>query len=120
MKAPLEKHVQRAVIDYLHARGITTAHVPNGSVLAGDARARAMQVSALKANGMRPGFPDLIAIASGGRCGFIEVKREGEKLGEAQVHWAGALEHLGHKHAVVRSVDDVIETLERWGWDIVL
>jgi hypothetical protein len=113
---PLEKIVQRDVIAYLHARGITTAHVPNGSVLAGDAKARAMQVNALKKAGMRVGFPDLICLASGGRVGFMEVKREGEKLGENQIHWAGALEHLGHHFAVVRSVADAEETLSRWGW----
>lgn len=115
-KQPLEKVVQQSVIAFLHGRGITTAHVPNGSVLAGDAKARAMQVNALKKNGMRVGFPDLICLASGGRTGFMEVKREGEKLSENQIHWAGALEHLGHNFAVVRSVEDARETLEQWGW----
>ena len=114
---PLEKVVQREVIAYLHARGIATAHVLNGSVLAGDAKARAMQVNALKKAGMRVGFPDLICIASGGRTGFMEIKREGEKLGEHQIHWAGALEHLGHNFAVVRSVADAEETLVKWGWE---
>jgi hypothetical protein len=113
---PLEKDIQTAIIGYLHARDITTVAVPNGSVLAGDGRARAMQMAALKRSGLRPGFPDLIALASGGRCGFMEVKREGEKLREDQVHWAGALEHLGHNHAVVRSIDDAQAALKRWGW----
>lgn len=113
---PLEKQVQQAVIAYLHTRNIETAHVPNGSVLAGDARARAMQVNALKKNGMRVGFPDLILIASNGRVGFMEVKREGEKLGENQIHWRGTIEGLGHCHAVVRSVEDAVETLTKWGW----
>jgi hypothetical protein len=113
---PLEKSIQRSVIAYLRARGIDAVHVPNGSVLAGGPKERAMQVNALKANGMRPGFPDLICIASGGRVGFMEVKREGEKQSEAQMHWQGGLEFLGHKYAVVRSIDDAAETLERWGW----
>lgn len=116
-RQPLEKNIQRSVIAYLHARGVTTAHVPNGSVLAGGPRERAMQVNALKANGMRPGFPDLVCIASQGRVGFMEIKREGEKLAEAQIHWAGALEFLGHKIATVRSIEDAAETLEKWGWD---
>jgi hypothetical protein len=75
-----------------------------------------MQMNSLKADGLRAGFPDLICIASGGRCGFMEIKREGEKLGENQIHWAGALEHLGHQHAVVRSIEDAAETLQKWGW----
>ena len=113
---PLEKHIQRAVLADLRARGLTAVHVPNGSVLAGGPRERAMQVNALKANGMRPGFPDLIVLNTDGRAGFFEVKREGEKMSEAQVHWAGSLEFLGFKHAVVRSVEDVAETLQQWGW----
>lgn len=115
-RQPLEKHIQQDVIAYLHARGITTAHVPNGSVLAGDAKARAMQVNALKRNGMRVGFPDLILIASGGRTGFFEVKRKGETLSEQQVHWQGSLEHLGHHHAVVRDITDAANALNAWGW----
>jgi hypothetical protein len=113
---PLERDIQRSVIAYLHTLGIETAHVPNGSQLAGNAVSRARQVNALKLDGMRPGFPDLICLASGGRTGLMEVKREGEKLSEAQTHWAGALEHLGHNHAVVRSIDDAQAALKRWGW----
>ena len=115
-RQPLEKHIQRAVLDYLRARGIVIAHVPNGSVLAGGPRERAMQVNALKANGMRPGFPDLILLTSDARVGFMEVKREGEKQSEAQLHWQGALEFLGHHYAVVRSIEDAAETLTTWGW----
>lgn len=113
---PLEKHIQRSVISYLRARGIDAVHVPNGSVLAGGPKERAMQVNALKSNGMKVGFPDLVCIASHGRVGFMEVKREGEKLSEAQNHWHGALEFLGHKIATVRSIEDAAETLQRWGW----
>lgn len=116
MSRPLEKHIQRSVLAYLRARGITTAHVPNGSVLAGGPRERAMQTNALKANGMRPGFPDLVLMHSQGRVGFMEVKREGEKQSEAQMHWQGTLEFLGHRYAVVRSIDDAAETLTAWGW----
>ena len=114
--APLEKTIQRSVIAYLKARDITTVHVPNGSVLAGGPRERAMQTNALKAMGMRPGFPDLVLLGRNGRVGFMEVKREGEKQSEAQIHWHGALEYLGHRYAVVRSIEDAAETLERWGW----
>lgn len=36
------------------------AAIPNGALLAGDARRRAGQVAKLKREGMRPGMPDLI------------------------------------------------------------
>lgn len=113
---PLERAIQRSVIAYLNARGIATAHVPNGSVLAGNARQRAMQMNSLKSDGLRIGFPDLILIHTDARVGFMEVKREGEKLGENQIHWRGALERLGHKWACVRSIEDAQETLKEWGW----
>lgn len=113
---PLERTVQRNILAYLKVRGFATAHIPNGAVLAGDAKARAMQVNALKANGMRPGFPDLCVMHSLGRVGFLEVKREGEKLRPEQEQWRDALATLGHKYAVVRSVEDVRETLLEWGW----
>ena len=84
--------------------------------MAGTASQRARQMNALKADGLRVGFPDLILIHSKGRVGFMEVKREGEKLGENQIHWAGSLEYLGHNIALVRSIDDAKDALAKWGW----
>lgn len=112
---PLEKTIQRSVLAYLAARGITAVHVPNGSVLAGGPRERAMQMNALKRNGLRPGFPDLLLLKAG-RVGFFEVKREGEKLSSDQEHWRDALKAIGFDWQVVRSIEDAEETLLEWGW----
>ncbi len=121
MKAPrpLEKHIQRSVLNYLDALRIYAAAVPNGSVLAGDGRARAIQSNALKASGMRPGFPDLILVQrtdQGSRVGFFEVKREGEKLRPEQEAFRDLCEDWRLPFAVVRSVQDAQETLIAWGW----
>ncbi len=119
MNAPLEKDVQKSVLDYLAAQRIYAAAIPNGSVLAGDARARAMQSNALKRSGMRPGFPDLILIqrtADGSRVGFFEVKREGGKMSPEQIAFSDQCTDWRLPFAVVRSVDDARETLVQWGW----
>lgn len=119
MNAPLEKDVQKAVLDYLAAKRIYAAAVPNGSVLAGDAKARAIQSNALKRSGMRPGFPDLILIKrddQGARVGFMEVKREGGKMSPEQIAFADQCSDWRLPFAVVRSVQDAEETLAQWGW----
>lgn len=116
---PLEKDVQKSVLDYLAALRIYAAHVPNGSVLAGDAKARAMQSNALKRAGMRPGFADLILIrrtADGHAVGMMEIKREGGKLEPSQEAFRDLCEDWRMPFAVVRSVDDAKETLQEWGW----
>jgi len=116
---PLEKHIQRDVVAWLRSHRIFVAAVPNGSVLAGDQRARAMQSAALKRSGMFPGFADLILvqrIQDGARVGFFEVKREGEKLRKEQEDFADLCTDWRLPFAVVRSVDDAKETLTQWGW----
>lgn len=117
--APLEKDIQRAVLQYLDALRIYAHHSPNGSVLAGDARARAMQSNALKKAGVRPGYPDLTLIkrdTPGARVGFFEVKREGGKLSPEQVAFRDLCEDWRLPFAVVRSVEDARESLVEWGW----
>lgn len=115
MRQP-ERQIQRAIRRYLNGMGYRTVAVPNGSQLAGGPVSRAKQMSALKLDGLTPGFPDLIVFASGGRVGFIEVKAEDGRMSEEQItvrHWMQA---EGHKHSVCRSIDDVTDTLKTWGW----
>lgn len=111
-----EAGVQRMIRAYLAARGIESVHVPNGAVLAGDARARGMQMSKLKEQGLKLGFPDLIAFSRKGHIGFIEVKSEGGRLSPEQKSCHEWLIVLGHKVSVCRCIEDVEETLELWGW----
>ncbi len=116
---PLEREVQRTVVNYLKALRIYVAAVPNGSVLAGDAKARAMQSNSLKRTGMTPGFPDLILIKPSSivaQVAFMEIKREGEKLRPEQEAFRDLCEDWRLGFAVVRSVEDARETLIEWGW----
>jgi uncharacterized protein YkwD len=100
----------------LRKYGIEPVAVPNGAVLAGAARDRAIQMNSLKRQGLKVGFPDLLAIATDGRIGFIEVKCEGEKLTDTQLAVHKWLASIGHRVTVCRSIADVRETLAIWGW----
>lgn len=114
MKA--ESVVQMAVRQQLKAYGFESVAVPNGSVLAGNPAARARQTNAMKRDGMLPGFADLIVFGSGGRVAFVEVKREGTYQTPSQKACQAWLESLGHLYTVMRSSDDVQETLQKWSW----
>ena len=111
-----ETALQIAIMAEMRKHGVEPVHVPNGAVLAGDARSRAIQMNSLKRAGLKVGFPDLIAIAPKGQIGFVEVKCEGEQLSDKQKAVHEWLIVFGHKVAVCRSVEDVRETFELWGF----
>ena len=100
----------------LALRGFDSVAVPNGAVLRGDKLQRARQMQALKRDGLRPGFADLIVYGNGGRIGHIEVKCEGKYQQPAQRQCQEWLTGMGHLYAVCRSQEDVDETLREWGW----
>ena len=111
-----ETALQRLLRGHLAGKGYRTVAVPNGAVLRGDGRERAIQMANLKRDGLCVGFPDLIVFADAGRIGFIEVKCEGEKLRDTQIEVRDWLTDLGQRVAVCRSLADVDETLAGWGW----
>lgn len=111
-----ESRLQRAIVDYLAKTGYRAVHVPNGSKLAGTPEQRARAGARLKADGMVPGWPDLLVYGAGGRIGHIEVKAEGSYQQDTQKACERWLKGRGHLYAVCRSIDDVDETLRQWGW----
>lgn len=119
MKAPplSEAQIQHQVRSYLAAVSIDAVHVPNGAVLAGDGKARAIQSNALKKAGVLPGMADLILFdRRARRVGFIEVKSAKGTVSEAQERFADLAAVWGWPYAVVRSVDDTQAALDQWGW----
>jgi len=110
-----ESVIQRAVIKRLSALGYIAASVPNGSHLAGDKMARVRQMASMKADGLMPGFPDLVVIGKG-RVGFMEVKTDVGKLSPAQNMARKILEDKGQRWACVRSQDEAVDALKQWGW----
>lgn len=113
MKA--ESVIQRAVRQRLAIRGYEAVAVPNGSHLAGDKIARIKQIAAMKADGLKPGFPDLIVIGRG-RVGFMEIKTPKGVMSQAQRNCRAWLEKDGQKFAVVYDAGEVDQVLLQWGW----
>lgn len=111
-----ERAIQRQILKELTALGLYAVHTPNGAVLAGDAKRRAIQVNTLKNDGLKIGFPDLTIYNSQGRVGHIEVKAGKNEQSTAQLDCQAILEGMGHKYAVCRSVDDMRAALADWGW----
>jgi hypothetical protein len=101
---------------YLALKGYKTVAVPNGATLRGDAKDRAIQMANLKRDGLTPGFPDLIVFGKEGRIGFIEVKVEGNYQTASQKECERWLNERGQLVAVCRSLTDIDEMLEGWGW----
>jgi len=65
----------------------------------------------LKQMGLRPGMPDLIVLAPGGRALFVELKTERGRLSPEQKRAHEAIERLGHAVRTVRSLDGFIGTV---------
>ena len=113
--APNERTVQREIVRALRKLGMMVHHSPNGSHLAGDSFARLRQSQALKADGMMPGFPDLVVL-SAGRCCLIEVKREGGIISPDQIAFAAACNARFVPCIAVCSLDDTLAQLRGLGW----
>ncbi len=114
-----ERAVQRSIITICELMHITAVHVPNGAMLAGGKIARAKQMAVLKADGLRPGFPDLLLIDEMGRerVGFLEVKRErGGIASDLQIHWGERLEGWGFRFAIIDRAEDLPDIIKEWGW----
>lgn len=119
MSIPSERQVQR---DILRMAGICFPdvlihHSPNGGHLAGDKIARFKQVGALKGDGMKAGFPDLIAIWNRG-IAFMEVKRPKYTpscVSDDQRKIHRHLAELGFEPAIVTSPSEAFAFLRERG-----
>ncbi|WP_025290914.1 VRR-NUC domain-containing protein [Sphingomonas sanxanigenens] len=110
--------MQRGVIELLETLGLRVAAVPNGAMLAGNAASRARLMKALKKDGLRPGFPDLIVMGrKPGQIGVLECKREKDgRLSVEQKEWRDFFIEVGHPWACVTSVDEALAAIKSWGW----
>ena len=113
-----ERPVQRGAIRLLAMQRIEAVAVPNGAHLAGDKLARIKQMAALRKDGLRPGFPDLILFGRAQlQIGFIEVKREiGNDLSDDQEDWRDMLVGWGFPWAMIRQPEEALDVVRSWGW----
>jgi hypothetical protein len=110
----LEGPIHRAIVHYLRTvipGNPIVHHSANEIGLSGVAIAR--QIAKNTFNGTVTGFPDLILICHAGVT-FWEVKSEGGRLTQAQADLHAEMRRLGHRVAVVRSIEDVREYLDEW------
>ena len=68
----------------------------------------------MKAEGLRPGFPDLgLPVAKGGYHGlFMELKMVGNKPNKNQIYWLDRLNEQGYMALAVWMYDGAIKVLE--------
>lgn len=113
----LERPVQRGAIRLLAMAGFQSFHIPNGAALSGDKLARAKQMAVLKADGLRPGFPDLGVVGRFPRIGFMECKEPGGgTMSEDQEWWRDHLQAQGWPWFLVCSPEDALVALRVWEW----
>ncbi len=68
----------------------------------------------IKSEGLLPGFPDRLLLATRGRFRFVELKRPGGEWRPAQrlvKHW---LSRLGHRVYMIEHTDEVAPFYEKW------
>jgi hypothetical protein len=105
-----ERSIQIAIKNHLIFYGIVCVHVPNAgkrSVVGG---------RIAKAEGLFPGFPDLVVLGKGGRVGFMEVKAADGSLQQSQRDCIAMLERMGQLVTVVRSSAEAMDAVKAWGW----
>lgn len=111
MKAPSESLTQIAIMAYLRQmlpKSCQVFSTQNGL------RTSKRQAAKAKAEGMMSGVPDIIIVRHGGSVAFLEVKKEGGYLSPTQREFRDWCGRYQVPFAVVRSVDDVRETLAEW------
>ena len=102
----------------IHA-GITTylrSVLPSAMVITINNNPRsAIDGARQKKLGLVKGTPDIMIVRQGGSVAFLEVKKEGGRLNPAQVEFRDRCSVMQIPYAVVRSIDDVRDTLAGWG-----
>lgn len=119
LPAPTERQTQRAILDMMGKLfpQVFVAHVPNGAHLAGGKLERIMQMGALKGDGLKNGFPDLIAYWNHGHC-LMEVKRPGyspSAIRPEQTKIHERLAEMGWRPAIVTSPEEAFAFLKERG-----
>lgn len=118
-KKPVDREgpIQEAIVDWLRETfpDAITHHCKNEIKKRGNQFAR--EIAQAKRRGMVVGFPDIIFLPYAHKLNamFFEVKAEGNYASKPQKEVHAQMGHLGYRVAVVRSVQDVRESLSSWG-----
>ena len=118
---PTESQEQAVLIEwwghYARSKGIDERllmSIPNGAVLAGDSRRRAIQMNNLKRAGLRVGAPDLfLAYPTKLSHGmFLEMKRKGEKGTPDQIDFGMMLRSMGYDSLICLGADEAMKAIK--------
>lgn len=113
MARPTEAQIERALREYLEAHGYL--------VIKTDAGAHAKWARRVKGHAIRgdvpTGFPDLVVLHPTRPAVFVEVKRPGGRLTDAQRLVHEYLRSAGYRVLVARSVEDLEELVGERGVD---
>lgn len=80
--------------------------MPNGG------RRDVKEASKFKLMGVKPGVPDFILISPHGSVRFLEIKRVGETLSEAQEDFRMHCTRHGIAHAIAHNIDQALAALD--------
>jgi hypothetical protein len=98
-----EDAIQHEIVKAIHRKGFFIFHIPNGGQ-------RSMREGMrFKAIGVVAGIPDLFIPA---RLLWLEVKTATGRLSPAQVNVHSILTAIGHRVAVVRTLEEALKELE--------
>lgn len=75
--------------------------------------------SQVKREGLAKGFPDLIALAPGGKVAFLEIKSAKGRVSVDQAEWHEALAEMGFDVGVFRDADDALAWLRGLGFPFI-
>jgi hypothetical protein len=95
--------------------------IPNGAFLNGTLEQRVRQWKRLKAKGAVEGVADLFLAVTTSRGGglFIEMKAGKGKQSPEQIEFEQKARVAGYGYIVCRSLDEFVESVERWQEDAV-
>jgi hypothetical protein len=109
-KSP-EHKFQIEVLDYLNAFGRRDLYwfaIPNGEL-------RHINVALrLKAEGVKPGTPDICIMLEDGRSAWLELKAKKGRASDEQLGFGARCSRLGHKWACCKTMSEVLDVLNMW------
>lgn len=107
----LELRTQIALADTLRVSlcpGWNWTHIGHGGK-------RSIQTATMmKRSGQQPGWSDFILLSPHALAHFLELKRKGGVISDAQQAFANYCNTYGYPHAVVFGFDDAIAVLKHW------
>ena len=107
MPVPLEKDIQKAILDYLAAK-----HVWRRRLNSGGARLPGRNGKSQLVRFGAPGMPDILARSCRGHVVWIEVKRPDGKQSPEQEKWETESRAFGDIYILARCVEDVMRYFE--------